>query len=411
VPPAQQPVGQVVLLHTQAPPEQTLPAPQAAPLPQVHEPVIGSQPSATLVLHVAQALPPTPQVATVGALQVPFTQQPFGQDWALQTHELPTHSVPPPQAGLVPQRHSPEAEQRLARLTSHETQAAPLTPQVAGAAPVQVEPEQHPLGQLAGLQPLQAPPKQVCAPQLWQAAPPLPQAELDVPATQVVPEQQPFGHDVPSHTQLPARQRCPEAHSEPAPQAHAPLARHWLAVIPHAVQAPPPVPQAVSVGVRQAPAAQQPFGQETPSQTQRPALQCWPTAHIPPLPHAHTPEGEQPSARTESQPTHAAPPDPQVVSDGELHAVPAQQPFGQLLASQAQDPPEQRWPAAQAGRAPQAHVPVAEQLSARRASQPTQIAPPAPQVVKDGGLQVAPEQQPFAQLVALQPLQAPPTQV
>jgi hypothetical protein len=343
MPLAQQPFGQEVALQTQLPPEQTLPAPQVGPFPQMHEPVAGSQPSAMLVLHVAQTLPATPQAATVGALHAPFRQQPFGQDWALQTHELPTHNVPPPQAGLVPQRHSPEAEQRLARVTSHETQAAPLTPQVASAAPVQVEPEQHPLGQLPALQPLHTPPKQVCTPQSWQEAPPLPQAELEAPAAQVDPAQQPLGQDVPSQTQAPARQRCPAAHAGPVPQAQAPLARHWSAVIPHAAQAPPPLPQAASDGVRQAPAAQQPFGQETPSHTQRPALQCWPAAHIAPPPQTQAPvAAEQPSARTGSQLTHAAPPDPHVVSDAELHVAPVQQPFGQLLASHPHDPPEQR---------------------------------------------------------------------
>jgi hypothetical protein len=44
-------------------------------------------------------------------------------------------------------------------------------------------------------------------------------------------------------------------------------------------------------------------------------------------------------------------------------------------------------------------------------SQPTQIAPPLPQVATDGLLQVAPEQQPPGQLVALQPLQRPAPQV
>ena len=83
----------------------------------------------------------------------------------MQTHEPPTHSVPPPHAGLVPQRHSPEVVQRLARVTSQVTQAAPLTPQAATVAVEQVAPEQQPLGQLVALQPLHTPPEQVCAPQ------------------------------------------------------------------------------------------------------------------------------------------------------------------------------------------------------------------------------------------------------
>ena len=72
MPAAQQPAGQVVALHTQLPPEQTLPVPQAALFPQVHEPVIESQPSAALLLQLAHTLPATPQAAKVGALHEPF---------------------------------------------------------------------------------------------------------------------------------------------------------------------------------------------------------------------------------------------------------------------------------------------------------------------------------------------------
>jgi hypothetical protein len=60
---------------------------------------------------------------------------------------------------------------------------------------------------------------------------------------------------------------------------------------------------------------------------------------------------------------------------------------------------------------PHEQLPDAEQPSALVASQPTQARPPLPQVVSAGGLHVAPEQQPSGQLVALQPLQAPPVQV
>ena len=56
-------------------------------------------------------------------------------------------------------------------------------------------------------------------------------------------------------------------------------------------------------------------------------------------------------------------------------------------------------------------APLAEQLSARVASQAAQTAPPRPQVDVPGMLHVAPEQQPLAQLVALQLLQTPAVQV
>ena len=45
------------------------------------------------------------------------------------------------------------------------------------------------------------------------------------------------------------------------------------------------------------------------------------------------------------------------------------------------------------------------------ASHPTQTAPPLPQLVSDGALQIAPAQQPVGQLVALHPLQCPAVQV
>jgi len=64
-----------------------------------------------------------------------------------------------------------------------------------------------------------------------------------------------------------------------------------------------------------------------------------------------------------------------------------------------------------AGAPPHEQAPVAEQLSERVASQPTQTAPPLPQLVSDGAMQVAPAQHPFGQLVLLQPLQWPAVQV
>ncbi len=118
------------------------------------------------------------------------------------------------------------------------------------------------------------------------------------------------------------------------------------------------------------------------------------------------------SAAAVSQEMHTAPAAPQRMSDRDTQvAALSQQPLGQLVALQTHLPAEQRWPAAHAGPVPQAQVPPAAQPSARVASQPTQAAPPLPQVASDGGLQVAPEQQPPGQLVALQPLHRPPPQV
>ena len=82
---------------------------------------------------------------------------------------------------------------------------------------MQVEPEQHPPGQVVGLQSAQAPPAQMRPAQSWQAAPPLPQLLPLVPGRQVLFAQQPLGHEVRSQTQAPAWQRWPAPHGAPGP--------------------------------------------------------------------------------------------------------------------------------------------------------------------------------------------------
>jgi hypothetical protein len=236
----------------------------------------------------------------------------------------------------------------------------------------------------------------------------VPQVALSVPGRQVVPEQQPFGHEVASHTQAPSTQRWPAVQAAPpAPQAQVPPARHRSAVTPHALHAPPPVPQLAMEAAWQELPTQQLPAHETPSQTQLPCTQCCPGAQAAPAPHTQLPAAEQPSARMPAQAIHAPPPLPHADGDGAWHVLPAQQPLGHELASHTQWPPRQCWPAPQAGPAPQTHAPEAEQPSAWFASQPTHATPRLPQVVSEGALQVAPEQQPFGQLVALHPLQAP----
>jgi hypothetical protein len=244
VPLAQQPVGQDVALHTQVPLMQVVPAPHAGLLPHRQAPVKPSQVSAVVDEQALQLAPPVPQVVKVGAWQAPPAQHPLGHDCALQTQAPLTHTVPAPHAGLVPQPHSPVTEQTFARVGSHATQAAPLTPQVPSPALVQVAPEQQPPGQLEALQPLHTPPAQLWEPQSWQAAPPLPQVASALPGRHVIPEQQPFGHDVPSHTHVPPKQRCPVPQAAPlVPQAQTPPDRQRSAVMPQAVQSPPEVPQ------------------------------------------------------------------------------------------------------------------------------------------------------------------------
>jgi hypothetical protein len=47
--------------------------------------------------------------------------------------------------------------------------------------------------------------------------PPAPPQSMAEWVSHVVPLQQPSGHDVASHTQLPATHRCPSAHCFPVP--------------------------------------------------------------------------------------------------------------------------------------------------------------------------------------------------
>ena len=184
-----------------------------------------------------------------------------------------------------------------ARDGSHETQAAPLAPQaISDFFRVQVEPEQHPSTQFVVVQSLHTPLVQMPEAQLPHAAPPVPQAAGSVPAWHPVLEQQPFGHEVPSHTQAPFKQRKPSSHGAPAPHRQAPVWLHRSDRIPQSRQIPPPAPQLGGPGARQTFPSQHPFGQEVWSQTQLPATQCWRAAQAGPAPHPHAPAAVQLSA-------------------------------------------------------------------------------------------------------------------
>jgi len=249
VPPAQQPVGQVCALHTQAPPTQPLPAGHGPGLtPQRQAPVAGSQRSARVGSQDWQAPPPVPQETSAGGWHTPSVpQQPVGQDSLLHPQAPARQLFPALQGGPPPQRQSPCAEQLSAIAGSHTWQAVPATPQVAGEAGVQVDPEQHPEAQPAAVHPLHTPPAQLPAgPQSWQAAPPLPQLAAVLPARQAPPAQQPFGHEVPSHTHAPDTHRWPAAQGPVAPHRHPPGDKQRSAVIPQPTQAAPPDPQAAS---------------------------------------------------------------------------------------------------------------------------------------------------------------------
>jgi hypothetical protein len=116
------------------------------------------------------------------------SQQPLGQEAALHTHLPPWQAWPAEQA----------------------EQALPLPPQLAGSSPVLQAPvaSQQPLEQALELQP------QLPLAQAWplaqapQAAPPLPQLSpvWAVKGTQVLPLQQPLGHEAALQVQAPPTQ-------------------------------------------------------------------------------------------------------------------------------------------------------------------------------------------------------------
>jgi hypothetical protein len=154
-------------------------------------------------------------------------------------------------------------------------QAPPLAPQAVTVLPATQVPleQQPPLQRLVALQaPLHVPLLHAWSagqsvselqPQTWvlkhtwprplvvqlaQATPPVPQAVLLVPATQVVPLQQPVGQLVLSQTHLPLTQRCPAAQGDPAPHVHLPPVQ-VSAVVPQLTQVPPLAPQALPLVV------------------------------------------------------------------------------------------------------------------------------------------------------------------
>jgi hypothetical protein len=129
------------------------------------------------------------------------------------------------------------------------------------------------------------------------------------------------------------------------------------------------------------------------------------------MPHWHSPLVAHVSAAAGSQAMQVSPGAPQVDSERGVQAAPRQQPPGQETASQTQAPARQRWPAPQGEPLPHWQAPRSEQRSALAGSQAMQTEPRAPHAETERTLQVAPEQQPPAQLVLLHPLQAPSWQV
>jgi hypothetical protein len=321
------------------------------------------------------------------------SQQPVGHEAVLQTHWPPTHCRPSPQGSFEPHLQAPPM-QRSALLASHAWQVPPLTPGapqwmklvcvVSQVEPLMQQPPQPlapshtqvaeapvpvqrvPVGHGPPVEPhTQAPPVHrfaTAGSQVLQVPPGVvPQLVVLMMVWQVpAASQQPVGHDVPSQTHEPLRQRWPRLHLLPlgpheqllptqrsavwsqATHAAPPVAQPTegpgaLQVLPaqqplvqvaaqpaqapltqvsppvHALQAAPPVPQWASVDARQLPpASQQPLGHEVPSQTQWPPTQRWPLPHLRPVPHMHMPP-VQLSAVVSQVVVHAPPGGPQLV--------------------------------------------------------------------------------------------------
>ena len=293
LPPLQQPLAQLVPSQTQTPAAQRLPAAHRAVPPQ-RQPV-ELQESARAGSQALHAAPLVPHWVTVtGVMQVAPLQHPDAQLVELQPTQAWAVQLPPPQEAhapppvphsveSVPALHWPEAlQQPIGQLVASQTH---------------VPPEQRcPVAQAAPAPQAQAPavqrsdfvshvPQDVAgAPQaavLWLAG-----------ATQVVPLQQPPGHEVALHTQVPPEQVWPLPQAAPAPHLHAPLVQ--VLVLPEqGPHAAPPVPQAAALcpaPVRHTPALQQPVGQLVASQTQTAAAEHrWPARHALAAPHLHAP--------------------------------------------------------------------------------------------------------------------------
>ena len=131
---------------------------------------MAEQLSVVVALQLAHMPPFTPQADIECARQVLPAQHPEAHEVPSHTHAPPTQRCPGAQAAPLPHRHVPLVEQLSAKVAPHATHAEPAFPQVVVER-----------------------------------------------AMQVLPEQQPEGHDVPSHTQAPPTQRCPDAHTGPVP--------------------------------------------------------------------------------------------------------------------------------------------------------------------------------------------------
>jgi hypothetical protein len=168
-------------------------------------------PQATPLGHDAQTVPPTPHALTLAPVsqvetsqhpshEVPsHTHRPVSQCWPLP-HDPSWHDPPQPSS-------APHALPLQLGVHPH-TPDAPPPPQRSGLA--QLVPAQH--GWPLPPHTPQSTPHVCPLAHGAQTTPPLPHEALSPPLAQVVPVQQP-PHDVASHLQTPATQRCPCPHA------------------------------------------------------------------------------------------------------------------------------------------------------------------------------------------------------
>lgn len=307
--PSQQPVEHEVAPHPHTPFWQRRPGPQAGPAPQLQVPV-AEHPSADTGSQPTHTAPPTPQVAREGGLHVAPEQHPSVQV-ALQPLQRPSvqvcplgqvsHAPPPPphDAAVSPARQVVPAQQPSAHEVPSHTQVLPMQRwPSAQAGPVPQR--QAPLAEQLSLR----------ASQMAQVDPASPQVASERVA-HTTPWQHPLGHEVASQMHRPATQRWPPAHAGPVPHWQTPVLLQRLALVTsQAAHDAPAVPQAASEGEVQTPPVQQPFGHEVASHMQAPFMQRCPVPQGAALPQRHSPSIEQVSALSGSQEVQAAAPVP-----------------------------------------------------------------------------------------------------
>jgi len=121
-----------------------------------------------------------------------------------------------------------------------------------------------------------------------QLPPPTPQLASEI-AVHTAPAQQPVGHVIALHTQVPL------THCEPMPQeafpwqVQAPLVASQPSLFfgSHGMHALPPIPQVAIEGVLQTPPEQQPLGQDCALHTHAPPTQAVPAPQLGFAPHWH----------------------------------------------------------------------------------------------------------------------------